>query len=727
MPTPQGPMVGLDFETFGTRDLNKVGLDNYVADPNFRPLLAGINIYDPLASRPIETVYDFVTGSLALNSFIDRLYDLRTQNAVFGAHNAAFEKQVLRWIAERKGARWLLALDVVDTAVIARCYGAHGKLELAARQMFNDHKHEAGTRLIKKFCVGEMPGMFNVMHDPDWELFKTYCAQDARLSADILSSSWNTMSRAEAMQEHQYSQITQRMNDKGWPVDVKLVKEIQNRYHINLDEALAEFRKVYDPPRMVTDKHGNEVLAEQLNVNSLKQLKEWCAERGIRTKSFSSDAVTKLLDQIQKKMDADAKSGYRLLTMQQRNNYHEVAELLKLKQILGGSSLSKLPVILNTVSDDGRLRNQYMHCGAGQTYRTTGVGVQMQNLKRLPPTPLDMESLYLEGAEVDNETLAENLRQVFTSSEPYGFLIVGDFSSVESRGLAYLAGENWKLEAYREGKDLYKVLASSMFHLSYEAITKSQRQSGKTGELGCGYGAGGKAIVDFSAKIGNPMDLEEATALVTDWRTINPKTVELWATLERLLRETLTLSNWTSVNKAEIGNGLTVTFFQIYTPVSLTDQHPGAVSICMRLSNESGVILRRIFHGCYLRGSSICFYKPSGNVNGKPWTAWYTDPKTKARKYYSLYGGKLAGILTQSFCRELFFQALSRVEKSFEGTGVDLIGQFHDEIVLDWAPPKANIDMSTAVVKLQNCMSYNPQFPQFPLAAEIKFDHRYTK
>ena len=119
--------------------------------------------------------------------------------------------------------------------------------------------------------------------------------------------------------------------------------------------------------------------------------------------------------------------------------------MLRTKQVLGGSSLKKLKVILDTVGPDGVLRDQYMHCGAGQSFRTSGRGVQMQNLKRLPPQPRGIAELFDPQQDWTNEELAENVRQCFTAHHPQGSLIVGDFSSVESRGLAYLAGEQWKL------------------------------------------------------------------------------------------------------------------------------------------------------------------------------------------------------------------------------------------------------------------------------------------
>jgi hypothetical protein len=148
------------------------------------------------------------------------------------------------------------------------------------------------------------------------------------------------------------------------------------------------------------------------------------------------------------------------------------------------------------------------------------------------------------------------------------------------------------------------------------------------------------------------------------------------------------------------------------------------------------LILQRIFHGCYMRGGNVGYYKPSDRKTGDLWRNHFKDPKTKQVRFYELYGGKLAGILTQSFCRELFFEALERAHtwcKNHEN--VQLVGQFHDEIVVDWKVGPATgtgrftpYRLEDAKRQLETCMSTAPGFaPSFPLAADIKDDYRYTK
>lgn len=684
-------MIGLDYETFCKLDIRTVGLDNYVNDPTFRPLFASVAYNDGKA----ET-FDFVIDG---QEAIERFRDTVSMVSTIYAHNAQFEIAT----SEKLGISFE-PLQVKDTAIIARCMGASSALEFAAPQLLdNINKLADGRRLIRKFSVGFPPQREDVLHDEDWEKFKKYGLRDAELAL-LLGAQYDGYVD---FTEWGYALITHQMNRIGWPVDLGVVSEMQRRYDENREKALQAFRSKFDPDG-------------ELNFNSLKQLKEWCAERGVRARSFDEEHVADLLEKVRRKI-ADPN-----VPKEKVEKYLEVAMMLDTKQILGGSSLRKLKTILEMTGPDSRLRYQYMHVGAGQTYRTSGRGVQMQNLKRIGE-PRDMSTLFDDEEEWTNDDLAANLRQVFTASRPNGALIVGDYSSIESRALAYEAGEDWKIQAYTEGKDLYKVLASKIYHVPYDAVTKAQRQTGKVGELSCGYGAGPGAVMAFAKGMGVELTEEEALSLVTDWRKANPNIVKLWATLEELLKKVVVETDMHAMSA--IGNGMYVRFSRIDTPPSLQKQHPGAVSVKMRIYQSDGAaVLNRVFHGCYLRGRNVCYYKPSSVRSGPLWVGHYTDPKTKQRKFYDLYGGKLAGILTQSFCRQIFFKGLSAVFRWVESVpNMEVIGQFHDEIVVDWWPEPGEISLEIAAsnVKIEMITAYVGR--NFPLAAEVKADYRYTK
>lgn len=704
-------MIGLDFETYSATSLPDYGLDRYVNDPHFQVLIASVaHTHSLNAAWPVEL--DWILDG----DQTEELYRLIGGNKIV-AHNAGFERAVLHRIGI------VLPADrFIDSAVAARALGAGGKLEAAAPQLLGTDKMEEGRDLIRLFCIPSKERVEDgaldfdqdlaVQHADKWKLFKEYCSVDAELGLQL--ALYGIDRGVVTQRELDHNAITMEMNTTGWHVDIDSVKEMQRRYQENQLVALAEFREEYDEHAGTPD---------ELNLNSLKQLKEWCAERGIKANSFDEKNVEKLKARILKRLDG-ADNGTKPLDHTKYTQYCEVLRLLETKQVLGGSSLKKLQVILDTTGSDSRLRDQYLHCGAGQTWRTTGKGVQMQNLKRIG-TPADMRSLFDDDSEWTNDDLATNLRQVFTASHPQGVLIVGDFSSVESRGLAWLANAHWKLDAFRKGKDLYKVQAQHIYGTLYDQVTKAQRQTGKVGELSCGYQAGPGAVQSFASGMGVELTEAEATDIVRNWRDLNVEIVQFWEALDRLLRNVVEHGDMTA--SAPAGKDCLVSVAKAITPRSLIKQHPDAQSIEVLLKDgRNQVLVRRFFHGCYMRGNSIGYYKPSQLKTGDLWKNHFTDPKTKQVRFYSVYGGKLAGILTQSLCREIFFAVLKEVSDLCQQVpNVRLVGQFHDEIVVEWEPGDYGLaDTKHAMGQL---MSNALIVSGFPLDAEVKHDYRYTK
>ena len=145
------------------------------------------------------------------------------------------------------------------------------------------------------------------------------------------------------------------------------------------------------------------------------------------------------------------------------------------------------------------------------------------------------------------------------------------------------------------------------------------------------------------------------------------------------------------------------------------------------LSNYDEVKFVRYIHGCHIRGREVRYFKPSERKKGDLWSDEFTDPKTKMVRKHTIWGGKLAGILTQSLCREIFFQVLYQVDRQVERyPNVDLVGQFHDELVLDWQPDVDGISLHQLKLELDVAMS-TCGLEDFPLVGEIKSDYRYTK
>jgi len=710
---------GLDFETYGDVNLKVHGLDRYVNHPSFRPLMASVAT-EGFAPRN----YDFILGGReAENAFRREIESHVEWKLPIVAFNAGFERAVL----DKMGVRHEAIDLVVDAAVTARAQGAGNHLEAAAPQLTNMEKLDAGHQLISVFSVpnewnkGKAPTPGLIMGDADrasqWKTFIEYCNIDAAAGLRI-QARYETHQSTRV--EIAYEKLTAEMNQNGWFVDLPLVRLMKAQYLANTQDLVESFRQKFD--------------VKDTFFNSTPQMKAWCAERGVRSPSFDEDHVSSMIEKITAKLSTmesdDPKFG----------QYSEVLFLLDVKQQLGGASLKKLDVILNTVGADGRLRNQYMHVGAGQTYRTSARGAQLQNLKRLSSdiVPFDeLEDVEEHVMGMTNEEMAEQLRQVFVAEAPDGEEIVGDFSSVESRGLAWIAGEEYKIDAYRQGKDIYKVLAAKFQGIEYDEVTKEARAEGKYSELSCGYQAGGQAVKDFMHKLGFEVTLQGAQQRVQQWRDANPNIVTMWYAIDTGLHEAIASTSPSTT--VPLAHGLSLVFHKTRTPESLATQHPGAQSLEMSLLHpDTGArALTRVFHGVYERGNQVVYFKPSNRKTGDLWKDRYFDPKTKRTVYYSIYGGKLAGILTQSLCRELFFYSLQKLSNILRpAENVKLIGQFHDEIVVEWQPQPfedklrfgVTYSKSRTMSHMESAMSSVPEWMEgFPLTAEIKSAHRYIK
>ena len=717
-------MIALDFETFSGVNLKDVSYNQYFNDPQYHPQRCGFfgtlpPAFSGHAAYDTLLPYQMPNGHLA--GQLDFLQHPKHATAIVEAihvldrhvvlHNRSFDTKAISALVPNSITS---QVSYIDTAMLSRRLGGSSNLDSAVRQwMTNIVKMPEGRRLLKKFSLCDTPPTADaVKHDPDWALYGEYAYQDARLAFHLAQFFISIFGLATVLQMGQEQGITDAMNDIGWPVDLDAVDAMLARQKHNTLHSI-EYSHIM---------HG---VPENFNYGSFQQKKEFCLARGVNAKSFDEASVTELLD----------KCETRALTHRSARLEQVISMLTTLQQI-GGSSLKKLPVIKKLTDSDGRLRDQYLHCGAVQSLRTTGVGVQMQNLPRLSRTTVDFDKLEDPIHNASNTVLAGNLRRLFKASCPGGQLIVGDFSSIESRGLAALAGAQWKLREYQAGRDMYKVLAAKQFNIDYSDVTPEQRTFGKVGELACGYGAGPESVRGFAKGMGVKLDPAEAANLVRGWRDTNPEIVELW----KLLDDTFHLCVATKQPQVLAQGNFSFDFRPIGTPLSITNMHPGAKSFSVRATTPDRSRFDRYFHGVYERGSQLVYHKPSSRVTGDPWTDSFTDPKTKQRKHFTIYGGKLTGILTQSLCRELFFKKLEQVTTDFQFVkNVNVIGQFHDEIILEWIPEAAFqrsdrlawgrfdqlISQASAVDSFKKIM--NSSLSWLPISASIGMNERYIK
>jgi len=753
--------AGVDYETFSDVELSgpeAKGLPNYVASPNFRPLIVCTSGGDAPAwfdfvMQDAWVGFDYLQhydpdGEDYIDYTIEEAWRHRLDYEVevghkLVAHNAGFERAVTKHMFPDYDP-----FMFVDSAVTARLLGADGSLAMASRQLNVAEKMEVGADLIQLFCV---PNEFYPMgptrelimqhgHLEKWKLFREYCLVDADAGQEIQELGHKILDEFHpGLMEREilFEQATWEMNQAGWKVDVELVKKMKQRSWANGIIAERLFQ--------VEDESGNRVM---INFASHPQLKAFCEKRGVRYKSLDKYHLPGVLqgvkDRIAKLEDKDNSPQI----VKAIGMLKEVEMLLETKAEIGGSTLSKLPTMLNLVSDDGILRDQYVHFGAGQTGRSTARGVQLQNLKKLTTDGgeiKDVSSIYDFQTHWSNGDMAGQLRQVLTSRHPDGEVLVGDFAGVESRGLAYSAGEEWKLQAFRDGLDVYCVLVTRFIPgLEYEEVADKTgemylklRPRGKYSELSCGYQASGKAVMDFMFRLGFVVTLDAATENVTDWRRACPATVEYWEVLDTAMKAAVRLNK---VVEEKIGNGLSIRITPFGMP-SVQAQHPGALSLCVQMLLPDGSpFVTRFVHGCYFRRTEdrlqLCYYKPAERLSeGQLWRAVNQDMSAKRSKelgrqvvvYYSIYGGKLAGIFTQSMCREIFFDSLTELRRLFKSHGVTnaaICGQFHDEINVDWWP--GEYDKQFIRDLMDQAMS-NTILQDFPLDVEVHSAFRYIK
>lgn len=692
--------MGLDFETYSNVDLKTAGMGPYFHDPETKVLI-GCVVMQNGDSYVLDFVEDYMAAHYVLQALLDKY--------IVVAHNAAFEAECI----EKLGCSYVK--HYIDSALAARMVGASSTLANTARQLSNEEKIAEGKNLIQLFSVPNEDNQGkpftweqlqnNSVLSEMWTQFIGYCVQDAKLGLHI----WRYATMVTDT-ELEYWQLTHKMNKRGWPVNLAETRWMLEQYEDNTSDLLKRFRAEHDPEG-------------ELNIKSPKQLIEWCAARGVRTSSFDKEAVQKLYKQVSARIERFSQQG------KDATHLIEVRDLLLLKADLGGTSLSKLPVILaQTVPDanrpdHGRLYHQYMHAGAGQTGRTSGRGVQMQNLARANGMTLDLDDRFLYDSRPTNEQLAHTVRLLFQAA-PDHELIVADLSAIESRGLAWFAGATWKLDAYSQGKDLYKVQAAAFLGTSYENVTKDERQLGKVGELSCGYGAGPGAVRSFAAKMGTELTEQQAANLVHDWRKINPEIVNFWKTLDDALHAVVERQESISL---KLYYGCTVTIRTWDTPTSLRDQHPGAQSVIVTVEMPNKFRWHRVFQGCFMKGRNIVYHRASEAQSGQPWSSRRAATPTAPAGDFTIYGGKLAGILTQSLCREIFFNRMLEIEKRLPNNA-QLIGQFHDEVVVEaWADPKGWPLSDIEALVHRQLVRANPMYPGLPMAATCESARRYIK
>lgn len=664
--------LSIDIETFSDEPIAKTGLYRYAQSPAFDILLFG---YSFDGASPC--VLDLTTndGREKLMAMVDSLYDA---NTIKHAWNAAFEWYCLSvWLRRRKLPE-LPPEQWWDTMLHALYCGLPGSLEACgiALDLPNEKKKlAAGKALIRTFSVPRKPTARNPstrtlpQDEPEkWALYKTYNQQDVvtETTIDAMLSPWPV---PDGVQRQWVLDL--RQNLRGVGVDIELV-------HGALVCATAANAALLQESRRLTG------LA---NPKSTTQLLGWLRDRlgGAAPKTLDKDTVSGLLPGISDPL---------------------ARRVLGLRLALAKTSTKKYDAMALAACADGRLRGIMQFYGASRTGRYAGRLVQPQNLPRTHLANLDLaraltrEGNYAAlcmgwGADKVNDALSQLLRTALVPRAGNRY-IDADFSAIEARVVAWLAGERWVLEVFCTTGKIYEATAAQMFGVPVEKIVKGTpeyelRQRGKVAQLACGYqgGAGAMARMDTAHKI----DPAEYPALVQKWRDANPHIVALWRETE---------------NAALAAMQGAPTWVQGKVRFAL-ETTPGSELHFLTALLPSG---RKLF-----------YFRPhlSQNRFGRP-CLHYMGVAQQSRKWETMetYGGKLVENLVQGIARDLLCEKI----EALEAQGYPVVFSVHDEVIVE--RPASNVHADFESVK--SIMSESISWAQgLPLNADGWVGDYYTK
>lgn len=499
----------IDLETYSSADITKTGAFKYAEAPDFEILLLAcawddgpVQVIDMTDREPV-TDERTAAKAAALASVVAGITDPDTVKV---AHNSAFERACLT----RYLGRDLPPEEWEDTMILAAMNGLPLSLDAAGAALeLRDQKIREGTALISYFCKPCKPTIANggrtrnrPEHAPDkWERFKAYCKRDVEVEQAIYR---RLRSFPVTDFERKVWALDARINERGVRIDTGLVAAAIAQNEAFTTRRMAEMRR----------------LTGLENPNSVAQLKDWLETAGMSADSLNKATVQELKD---KATDPTAR------------------RVLELRQQLGKTSVTKYEAMQSAVCADGRVRGLLQYYGAGRTGRWAGRLVQVQNLPQNHLAGLglvrelvrerDLETLELCFDSVP-DVLSQLIRTAFVAGEGNIFH-VADYSAIEARVIAYLAGEKWRMDVFRSGGDIYCSSASAMFRVPVvkHGVNGHLRQKGKIAELACGYGGGVGALRAFGAdKMG--LTEEEMQDIVTQWRAASPSIPRFWRDAE---------------------------------------------------------------------------------------------------------------------------------------------------------------------------------------------------
>ena len=612
----------MDLETKSDVDIAKAGVYRYADSPYFDLLLFAYSVDD----APVQVV-DLASGEQLPEEILNALTDDRIQKHAF---NASFERVCLSvWLRRNYPERFVsygssedacgnyLSPNAWQCTMVAAAYlGLPLSLAgVGAVLQLQQQKLSEGKALIRYFCVPyDTVNGIPVFHAPadspeKWSVFRAYNQRDVETEQAIERRLSRFPVPEFVWQEYA---LDQTVNDRGIQVDLQLVQQAIRMDALTKDKLLQRMK----------------ALTHLDNPNSVYQLLGW-----LETQGYSSDSLGKA--QVQERI---------------KTAEEPVRSVLELRLQLSKASVKKYQAMQNAVCSDGRARGMFQFYGANRTGREAGRIIQLQNLPQnhLPDLEAARElvkSGNLEAVELLYEdvpdTLSQLIRTAFIPKPGYKFL-VADFSAIEARVIAWLAGETWRMQAFADGKDIYCASASKIFGVPVVKHGENGhlRQKGKVAELACGYGG---SVGAMKAMGGAEMSDAELKQLVTDWRTASPHIVQLWWDVENAAIKAVR-------DKAE------------------TETHG------IHFSYESGFLFIRL-----LSGRRLAYVKPRIGENRFGGDSITYEGIGTGRKWERLetYSGKLVENIVQATARDLLFYSMQTLSQSF------IVGHIHDEMIIE--------------------------------------------
>ena len=625
--------LSIDLETYSDIDLKKSGVYRYAESPHFEILLFGYSVNN----GPVMVV-DLAQSECIPTDILAALSDEQTTK---WAYNASFERVCLSYWLRRNCPEYFRSYSIPEDTVgnylnpaswkCSRIWGAYMGLPLNLKDIgtilkLSGQKMAEGKDLIKYFCTPCRATKANggrtrnlPLHAPEkWALFKSYNQRDVEVELAIKERLSRYPVPDFIWDEYH---LDQEINDRGIGVDMQLVN------HAISFDARAKQALLH----RMQQKTGLE------NPNSVAQMKAWLSAKGVETASLDKKAVKGLLPEVSK----------------------DVADVLSCRQQLAKSSVSKYTAMANRVCADNRARGCFMFYGASRSGRWAGRGIQLQNLPQNHLEDLEeARNLVLDGNFDALELLYDNvpgvlselIRTAFVPKPGYKY-IVSDFSAIEARVLSFLAGEQWRMDVFKDGKDIYCESASKMFKVPVEKHGQNShlRQKGKIAELALGYGGSVGALKAMGA-LEMGLDESELQPLVDAWRQANPNITAFWWAIDAAVKQAVIYKTKTETHG----------FLIYYRGGMLFIDLPS--------------------------GRQLCYVKPRMGVNqfGSD-SVTYEGISTGKWTRIESYGPKFVENIVQAVSRDILAYAMKGLRFC------QIVGHVHDELIIE-CNPKVSLD-----------------------------------